>query len=78
MLGFTSSITFYAMAAAFALGAHLVEKNLFGMTFENIMLVFSCIIFGAQSVGKVYFFKRKYIKFFSSLIDLNNFLISLF
>lgn len=51
MLGFTSSITFYAMAAAFALGAHLVEKNLFGMTFENIMLVFSCIIFGAQSVG---------------------------
>nr|AEQ19307.1 p-glycoprotein [Brachionus orientalis]AEQ19309.1 p-glycoprotein [Brachionus orientalis] len=52
MLGFTSSITFYAMAAAFALGAHLVEKNLFGMNFENIMLVFSCIIFGAQSVGQ--------------------------
>ncbi|RNA33916.1 Multidrug resistance 1 [Brachionus plicatilis] len=52
MLGFTSSITFYAMAAAFALGAYLVENNLFGMTFENIMLVFSCIIFGAQSVGQ--------------------------
>ncbi|CAF0950412.1 unnamed protein product [Brachionus calyciflorus] len=52
MLGFTSSITFYAMAAAFALGAHLVQNELFGMTFENIMLVFSCIIFGAQSVGQ--------------------------
>nr|QNH67928.1 ATP-binding cassette transporter subfamily B member 1 X2 [Brachionus plicatilis] len=52
MLGFTSSITFYAMAAAFALGSYLVENNLFGMTFENIMLVYSCIIFGAQSVGQ--------------------------
>nr|QNH67866.1 ATP-binding cassette transporter subfamily B member 1 X2 [Brachionus rotundiformis] len=52
MLGFTSSITFYAMAAAFAVGAHLVENNLFDISFEDIMLVFSCIIFGAQSVGQ--------------------------
>nr|QUF59434.1 ATP-binding cassette transporter Abcb1-1 [Brachionus angularis] len=52
MLGFTSSIIFYAMAAAFSLGAHLVKNKLFGTNFESIMLVFSCIIFGAQSVGQ--------------------------
>nr|UOU03319.1 ATP-binding cassette subfamily B1-1 [Brachionus rubens] len=52
MLGFTSSITFYAMAAAFSLGSYLIQNKLFGINFENIMLVFSCIIFGAQSVGQ--------------------------
>ena len=43
---------FYAMATAFVVGAIIVEKQLFGLTFENIMLVFSAIIFGAQSVGQ--------------------------
>jgi ABC-type multidrug transport system fused ATPase/permease subunit len=52
MFGFTTSITFYATAAAFTLGGYLVSNNLFGMTFENVMLVFSCIIFGAQSIGQ--------------------------
>ena len=52
MLGFTNSITFYAIAASFSLGAYLIKNNLFGMTFERIMLVFGCIIFGAQSVGQ--------------------------
>lgn len=52
MLGFTTSITFYAMAASFSLGGYLVENKIFGMTFENVMLVFNCIIFGAQSVGQ--------------------------
>ena len=52
MLGFTSSIIYYAMAASFSLGGYLVVNNIFGMTFENVMLVFNCIIFGAQSVGQ--------------------------
>jgi hypothetical protein len=52
MLGFSTSITYYAIAAAFLMGAYLIEKNLFGTTFERIMLVFSCVLFGAQAVGK--------------------------
>lgn len=40
MLGFTNSIMFYAMATAFVVGAIIVEKGLFGLTFQNIMLVF--------------------------------------
>lgn len=52
MLGFTTSISYYAMAAAFSLGAYLIENDRFGMTFENMMLVFNCIVFGAQSVGE--------------------------
>jgi ABC-type multidrug transport system fused ATPase/permease subunit len=52
MLGFTTSILYYAIAAAYTLGAYLVQNNLFGMTLENIMIVFGCIMFGAQSVGQ--------------------------
>lgn len=52
MLGFTNSIMFYAIAAAFVLGGYLVENNKFDLNFEKIMLVFSCVIFGAQSVGQ--------------------------
>jgi len=48
MLGFTSSISYYTMAASFSLGGYLITNNLFGMTFENMMLVFSCLLFGAQ------------------------------
>ena len=40
MLGFTNSIMFFAMATAFIVGATIVEKGLFGLTFPNIMLVF--------------------------------------
>jgi hypothetical protein len=58
MLGLTNSITFYANAAAFSFGAYLVEKNLFGMDFSKIMLIFSCLIFGAQSAGD---YTRKFI-----------------
>jgi hypothetical protein len=43
---------YYAIAAAYSLGAYLVQHNLFGMSLENIMLVFGCIMFGAQSLGK--------------------------
>jgi ATP-binding cassette subfamily B (MDR/TAP) protein 1 len=52
MLGFTNSIMFYAMAAAFVLGGYLVTNKMFGLTFQDIMLVFGAIIFGAQSVGQ--------------------------
>jgi hypothetical protein len=52
MLGVTNSIMFYAVASAYVLGGFLMEKQLFGLTFEKIMIVFSCVIFGAQSVGK--------------------------
>jgi len=53
MLGVSTSIIYYALAAAYSLGAHLVEEKLFGMNLERIMLVIGCIVFGAQSVGKL-------------------------
>lgn len=43
---------FFAIAAAFSLGAYLIEKNLFNQDIEKIMIVFNCVLFGAQSVGK--------------------------
>ena len=52
MFGFTASVTFYAVAAAFNLGAYIIEKNLFGIEFQDIMMVFSVLIFGAQAVGQ--------------------------
>ena len=41
----------YALAAAYSLGAYLIQNNLFGMDLEKVMLVFGCIMMGAQSVG---------------------------
>ena len=52
MLGFSSSIFFYAIAAAFTLGAYLIQNKLFDLNFEKIMRVFSALIFGAQNVGQ--------------------------
>lgn len=52
ILGFTNAVMFYAMAAAFSLGAYLVQNNLFEQDIERIMLVFNCVLFGAQSVGQ--------------------------
>lgn len=52
MLGLSTSIIFFATATAFLVGGYLVEKKKFGLNFEKIMLVFSCVIFGAQSVGQ--------------------------
>ncbi len=43
---------FFAIAAAFSLGAYLVQKNLFNQDLESIMLVFNCVLFGAQAVGQ--------------------------
>lgn len=52
ILGITTSIMFFAIGAAFSLGAYLIEKNLFNQDIEKIMIVFNCVLFGAQSVGK--------------------------
>jgi len=52
VLGFTSAVMFYAMAASFTLGAYLVQKDLFNQDIESIMMVFNCVLFGAQSVGQ--------------------------
>ena len=38
MFGFTSSVTFYAVAAAFNLGAYLIQNKLLGINFEDVML----------------------------------------
>lgn len=54
MFGLTSSVSFYAVAASFNLGAFIIEKQLFGIKFEDIMMVFSVLLFGAQAVGESY------------------------
>ena len=53
MLGFSASIMFYAIAASYNLGAYLIQKNLYSTTLENIMLVFNCVLLGAQSAGLI-------------------------
>ena len=40
----------FAIAAAFVLGGYLVKENLFDLTFEKIIRVFSCLFYGAQSM----------------------------
>ena len=52
MVGFTASIMFYAIAASYSLGAYLIKNNLYGVTLQNILIVFNCLTFGAQSIGK--------------------------
>ena len=49
MLGVTQSLVYFAMAGAFALGGHLVEKG--KVNFESVMIAINCVIFGASSVG---------------------------
>jgi hypothetical protein len=61
MLGFTTSILFYAIGAAYTLGAYLVQNKLFDMDLERIMLVFGCIMFGAQSVGMNKLTRRSFL-----------------
>lgn len=57
MLGLTNSIILFALAPAFSLGGYLIEKNKFGTRFEDMMIIFSCITFCAQSVGKLWIIK---------------------
>ncbi|CAF1024330.1 unnamed protein product [Adineta ricciae] len=46
----STSTFFFTLAALFALGAFLVEKD--QITLEDVLLVFNCIVFGAQSIGQ--------------------------
>ncbi|CAF3631938.1 unnamed protein product [Rotaria sp. Silwood1] len=50
VFGFTDAIMFFAMAALFSFGAWRVEQG--AMTFENVMLILNCILFGAMAVGQ--------------------------
>ena len=53
VLGFTASVSFYAMAAVYNLGAYLIEEKKFDTTFVDLMVVFNVIVLGAQNAGMV-------------------------
>ncbi len=72
LFGFTNSISFYANAAAYVLGAYLIEENKFGLTFEKVMIVFSCIVFGAQSIGQTSSMMPDYAKAKASAVKMFN------
>ncbi|CAF3161370.1 unnamed protein product [Rotaria sp. Silwood2] len=50
LFGFTDAIMFFGMAALFSFGAWRVQQG--AMTFENVMLILNCILFGAMAVGQ--------------------------
>ncbi|CAF3582027.1 unnamed protein product [Rotaria sp. Silwood1] len=73
LFSISDSIMFFAQAALFTFGAWRVEQG--AMTFENIMLVMNCILFGAMAVGQTASMSPDYskaIKNFNGQIDLNN------
>jgi ABC-type multidrug transport system fused ATPase/permease subunit len=70
MLGISTSIMYYAIAAAYSLGAYLVQHQLFGMDLQKIMLVFGCIMFGAQSVGQAASLLPDYAKAKASIVSI--------
>ncbi|KAM6152196.1 ATP-dependent translocase ABCB1-like [Erethizon dorsatum] len=64
IFGITFSVTqammYFSYAACFRFSAFLVAREI--MTYENVMLVFSAIVFGAMAVGQVSSFAPDYAK----------------
>ncbi|EHA97860.1 Multidrug resistance protein 1 [Heterocephalus glaber] len=57
---FTQAVIYFSHAACFRLSTFLVTREI--MNYENVMLVFSAIVFGAMAVGQVSSFAPDYAK----------------
>ncbi|CAF1046776.1 unnamed protein product [Rotaria sordida] len=72
LFSFTNSIMFFAQAALFTFGGWMVDRG--SMTFENVMLVLNCLLFGAMAVGQTASLSPDY----SKAIDASKHILALF